>query len=1390
MWKAPAGNNTGLLIPRLIPLRSWNRITAPLLLVHSLMSGVGAATPAELDFFEQRIRPVLVAECYECHGPLKQKGGLRVDSREALRLGGESGPAVVAGDQGSRLLRAIRHDSRDLAMPKDRPRLADTVIADLERWVATGAADPRDHPAIASVDTAPDWDRTLRTRAEWWSFQPIRKPTLPPANVGTGHPVDRFIQARLVERGLTPAPDADHSALLRRLTFVLTGLPPSADETAAFVADGAPDAYDRVVDRLLDSPGFGERWARHWMDLVRYCESHGSQGDPELPMAWRYRDYLIRAFNADVPYDQFVREHIAGDLLPHPRLHPVEGLNESAIAPAHLRMVEHGYIPVDALDDQVKVVDNQIDVFSKTFLGLTVSCARCHDHKFDPISQRDFYALYGIFASCRPGQVVMDVPGSAQPQLAELAQIKVRIRSGLQAAWSKAAPDLPTQLQAQAARSWALADLDGSIRRNREELDAIESGARTEWVRRQGTVLPAGVPVPLGRWTFEGGLDDSAGSMHGRAEAGAVVRAGRLVLEGAESHVVTAPLPVELREKTLEAWVSLADLEQRGGGALTVQTPDSVVFDSIVFGERQPGHWIAGSDFFNRTDDAGGAIETSRPGELVHLAIVYGTDNTLTLYRNGVPYGRSYSRGTLTTFAAGAARVVLGRRHLSPGVTALRGEIEEARLYPRALNANEVLASFRAGVATPDAATLATMMSPDQRARRQALQAEQEGLRLRQEVLRAGKPVDDPWEPALADAAKNETSALHAWVKLSGLPDEGFRKGWRELAERWKAEMASRQEFNRTNFTPAWNLRGADHAKWFGLDGGQPLAAVRPGEFCVETTGDRVLGGLYPAGVFSHLLTRKQPGVYTSPRFRVETDSVSVRGLGGHAMARLVVENYALGNGGLYPGRTLGQEEMGWLRLDTAYRKGSTAYLEMVTSEDFPNPGLRSGPRPYEEGRASFGLAEVVFHNGSQPPRDPHVPIAFLLAQDPPQSLAGLAGLYGQLVSDLVGKWTRGELSEDELNFLDSFVRRGLLPVSLERLPQLADDVARYRRIEAAIPVPRRVPGVHDRHGFDQPLFHRGQPSKPGEPVPRRFLEVLNGRAYTTGRSGRLELAEEVASPNNPLTARVMVNRLWHHVFGLGLVGTTDNFGRLGDKPSHPELLDHLAARFIERGWSIKDTLRFLVTSRTFRQSAIASDAARRLDPANELLSHARVRRLEAEAIRDSVLAVSGQLDPRRYGPGVNVHYVGKTEGGGPLGPLDGDRRRSVYQRIRRNAHNPLLEAFDAPKPATTRGRRDVTNVPGQALALLNDPFILDQSGRWARAVVAGGLPRDQRIRQMFARATGRPITSDEIAAAREYLAAQAADHGIPSDRIDLDERPWQDLAQSFFCLKEFIYVD
>jgi hypothetical protein len=268
-----------------------------------------------------------------------------------------------------------------------------------------------------------------------------------------------------------------------------------------------------------------------------------------------------------------------------------------------------------------------------------------------------------------------------------------------------------------------------------------------------------------------------------------------------------------------------------------------------------------------------------------------------------------------------------------------------------------------------------------------------------------------------------------------------------------------------------------------------------------------------------------------------------------------------------------------------------------------------------------------------------------------------------------------------------------------------------------------------------------------------------------------------------------MVNRLWQYVFGRGIVGTVDNFGHLGELPTHPELLDHLAARFVEQDWSVKEMLKYLVTSRAFQQSALPSELAMRRDPTNAFLSHASVRRLDADAIRDGLLATTGQLDLKMFGPGVHVYYTDKTDGGGPKGPLDGNGRRSVYLRVRRNTHSRFLETFDAPKPATTRGTRDITNVPAQALTMLNDPFVIEQAKKWAVALIADGATTEQRVRHMFEVALSREPTTAESSLALEYLTELATEHRVDTNDIPGNTLVWQDLAQSLFCLKEFIYV-
>jgi hypothetical protein len=330
--------------------------------------------------------------------------------------------------------------------------------------------------------------------------------------------------------------------------------------------------------------------------------------------------------------------------------------------------------------------------------------------------------------------------------------------------------------------------------------------------------------------------------------------------------------------------------------------------------------------------------------------------------------------------------------------------------------------------------------------------------------------------------------------------------------------------------------------------------------------------------------------------------------------------------------------------------------------------------------------------------------------------------------------------------------------------------VEKFRRLEAEIPAARHAPGVLEAIASDAPLLPRGDHLKPGEAVPRAYLAVFGGGPYRTKKSGRLELADAITGPGNPLTARVMVNRIWLQLFGRGIVATPDNFGRMGEKPTNPELLDFLATRFAADGWSLKKMIRFLVTTRAFVLTSDASAVARERDPGNDWLSHFPVRRIEAEAIRDSLLALSGRLDTTMSGPGVGA----------------GVPRRSVYLTVKRTALNPFLEVFDAPKPFTTTGRRDATNVPAQSLTMLNDRFVIESARAWAERLVAekSDANPDARIRRMLASAFAREPVFREIAAAEKYLEA-----GATGDALMQSVPAWTDFAQSLFNAKEFIFL-
>ncbi|HSG72347.1 MAG TPA: DUF1549 domain-containing protein, partial [Planctomycetaceae bacterium] len=396
------------------------------------LSGEDKITPEQAEFFETKIRPVLAEHCWKCHGPEKQEANLRLDKYAFVLKGGDTGPAIVPGKpESGELVDAINYEATGYQMPPDG-KLPREKIDDLTKWVKMGAPWPGADKETAT-DDQPETTIDFAARKKHWSYQPIAN--VAPPNVRQSDwistPVDAFVLDKLERAGLQPASPADKRTLLRRITFDLTGLPPTLQELGEFLADESPDAYRKVVERLLDSPAYGERWGRHWLDLVRYAETAGHEFDYEIPHAWRYRDYVTRAFNDDLPYDQFIVEHLAGDLLETPRRRPDTGENESILGTGFYWFGQGKHSPVDIRAEECDTVDNQIDVIGKAFLASSIACARCHDHKFDPISTADYYSFAGFLQSSRRDEATIDPPE-------KLDSLAARIRDAI----SQAAPEL------------------------------------------------------------------------------------------------------------------------------------------------------------------------------------------------------------------------------------------------------------------------------------------------------------------------------------------------------------------------------------------------------------------------------------------------------------------------------------------------------------------------------------------------------------------------------------------------------------------------------------------------------------------------------------------------------------------------------------------------------------------------------------------------------------------------------------------------------------------------------------------------------------------------------------------------------------------------------------
>jgi hypothetical protein len=1119
------------------------------LCIAGLAASVRADDAARLEFFEKRIRPVLAGHCYKCHSSIspEAKGKLLLDTRGGVLKGGESGPAVVPGNpDDSLLISALKHEAFEMPPGK---RLPDSVVKDFSQWILQGAIDPRDTPPKPTDLAAEIREAEFQQRSTWWSFQPLKPSSSPNVEspAWSKSPIDRFLFAKLASQDLEPAVGADRNTLIRRLSFALTGLPPTLDEVAEFTTDDSPDAWNFLVDRLLTSSHFGERWARHWMDTVRYTDTYGYEWDIPAKGAWRYRDYLIRAFNQDVPFDQLVREQIAGDLLPEPRINSDEQINESKIGVMFYQLGEKRHGDSSEFNGiHQEMLDNKIDAFSKAFQALTISCARCHDHKLDPIAQTEYYALAGIFMSSRWLTNTVDLPERNASTFAKLRELKSGLRKQLADQWTQG-------------------------------LTALQS------------VMLAAPPVePAGSTTL----------------------------------------------KLATAWQKL----------LTAKKADE-------------------------------------------------------------------------------------------------------------------------------------------------------------------RTLEDP---------------LHVWSQLSkSASPEEISATWKTAADTWATVSTKRAGENSAHFKVVADFRKGIPDGW-SVDGAGLSEKVRSGDFTVALSGETAIGTILPGGLFTNLLSPRLNGAIRTPLLdQFEHGQLSFEYAGGDFAAhRCVIDNAFITEKQKY----LNHPEPTWELLSTRQSmKDRRLYIEFATKTSNPNFPPRVGlGGPCSEAQTAapeswFGITRVVNHVAPHTPLDELARFAALYQHDvsndesSPKSLDEAAGRYVGWLTAAVAAWRDDKATPEHVELLSWLLRNQLVSNSLDQLPeQTRQLVEHYRTTEQQIKLPWTVNGMLDQDaGVDYRLNIRGDYDQLGDAVPRGYLKLLHSKPLdghdgriSDPRSGRLELAQVVSSSDNPLTARVFVNRVWHWLFGTGLVATPSNFGLLGDRPSHPELLDWLTERFIAEGWSVKKLVRQIVLTEAWRQSSSSSFKAREIDPRNRLLHHYPMRRLEAEAIRDSIQLVSGRLDETLFGPTDNPHRANEDAQKRLFsGPLDGNGRRAIYTKVTIMEPPRFLAMFNQPKPKIPTGRRDVTSTPTQALALLNDPFVLEQAEFWANRLIhksdtAGGtdtvgehLTPEERITAMFQTAFARKPSETELRRWAIAVNEIAALHNVSEKEIMTSSTVWKDVAHAFFNAKEFIYV-
>ena len=1166
-----------------------------------LLLGHSAHAADELSF-SRDVRPILSEMCFSCHGPDEKgrKGELLLSEMAGALQGGESGqPAIVPGKPAlSEMIKRLHSQDPDERMPpgETKKNLSPAQITILEKWIESGAK-----------------------YEKHWAFVPPKLPATitDRSNTKIPHPIDAIVRATLARNDLFPTQQADKATLYRRLSFDLIGLPPSPEDLATYLSDDSPNAYENAVDRLLNSPHYGERWARKWLDLARYADTNGYEKD-RTRTVWPYRDWVIKSLNEDMPFDQFSIEQIAGDLLPHatPEQRIATGFHRNTM------LNEEGGI--DPLEFRYNAMVDRVATTGATWLGLTLQCCQCHTHKYDPIQHREYFSMMAFLNNADEPELEIPNPAQEYQAAARLAKADELVAS-LPQKWPIADPTIdwvsPTpKLLAEPTESTRLLDDQSMLF---PAPGPERSTANVEFAGLHGTYTHIRI---------EALTDDSLpGKGPGRTAH------GNFVLSEVEFYRADKQIKLTDPRATAEQpnfpAIHAIDGNNNSGWAVHIDGQDLRTNKSLTLR-------------FDHPIDAHGDTK-------VIIKQLFGTHHTIG--RLKISFGQAVESSVATeTRRQDALEKAFSAWCEQQKATTANWKI----VKPTHASSNLPLLSIQ-----PDSTVF---VSGD--------------------ITKA-----DTYQLNLGTPPQAITA-----IRLEALPD------------------------------PRLPARGPGMAYYEGPKGDFLL-----GEFQLFADGQRV-------------------------KIAKASQSYAKNTFGSQAEAQYAID---------------GNPETGWSCAEGQGRAHEAVFqLEKPLTASNLQLTMMFG-RHYACSLGKFRISLTT------------------------QSGDVLASKLSSEVQSLIHKTNRSEADTQRLK--TEFL---LTAPELASLHKEINDLRRPQPFLTSLVLQER-PAENPRKTY---IHNRGEWTQPTDPIDPGVLSVLNPLP-TDAPKNRLSFARWLVSRENPLTARVVVNRTWASFFGRGIVKTLDDFGFQGSPPSDPELLDYLAVQFMEDGWSLKKLHRFIVTSQTYKQSSHSNAIGQEKDPENVLLWRGPRMRLDAEEVRDAALKSAGLLSEKMFGPSVFPPQPPSVTTEGTYGAMNwatsqgADRyRRSLYTFTKRTAPFAFANTFDAPSGEACIVRRDKSNTPLQALTMLNDVIIMEAAQALGKYLLRYEGTPEQRINQAFVRCFSRPATSTEVTAVLDFYEKQVQRFTIAPESakaISVGEPPessiscaaWTLVGRALMNMDEFV---